>query len=230
MKSFYVRKLLDKEHLDYIKNILNESNEKNFWEDGLNSGGGYRHVKNNLENSNIEFSSEINKIVMSCLDKDSEFLGFTCARSTNLNIISKTISGGYYNPHFDNWSNGHYSTTVFLNDPDEYDGGELCLLINDKEEKIKLDAGWAITYSTGTLHRVNKVISGVRYASVFWTESLLKDSFIREIYYQLSKLSEIYSKKEKNSIHMTNCLVAQNDPEFVINNIKNELLRRYGVK
>jgi len=228
MKNYYVRKLLDSEQLKIVNQIIDEANKNNYWGDGLNSGGGFKRIKNNTELSNTEFLQIINNMIMNCLDNDSKFINHTIAKETNLNIISKTSSGGYYNPHIDNWSNGDYSTTVFLNNPKDYDGGELCLYFDGNDElKFKLDAGYAITYSTGTIHRVNKVISGNRYVSVFWTKSLISDPFIRHIYTELSNIQENISEKE-HSFHLSNCISALKDPNFCLDSLKTEILRRYS--
>lgn len=228
MKHYYVRKVLDHEQLKVVNDIIEQSNQNNFWNDGLYSGGGTRSVKNNVELNNPQLSQTINDMIMSSLDRDNGFINFTTPSNTHLNIISKTTSGGYYNPHFDNWNNGDYSTTVFLNDPSEYDGGELCLYIGgEDEEKIKLDAGWAVTYSTGTIHRVNKVLRGTRYVSVFWTKSLISDPFIRFIHGELGNIQDKLPINE-HSVHLSTCISALNDPYFILNNLKTQILRRYA--
>jgi PKHD-type hydroxylase len=228
MTNYYVRKILDYEQLQKIEDIIDESNKNNYWNDGLNTGGGTRRIKNNVELSNPEFSQIINNIIMNSLDNDQKFISYTSAKETNLNIISKTFSGGYYNPHIDNWCNGDYSTTVFLNNPNEYDGGELCLYLGGNDEiKIKLDAGWAVTYSTGIIHRVNKVITGNRYASVFWTKSLISDPFIRYIFSELSNIQQNILEKE-HSFHSLNCISALKDPNFCLDSLKTEILRKYS--
>jgi PKHD-type hydroxylase len=228
MRQYYTRKVLDENQLKTIKEILKQADDHNLWMDGLNSGGGFSRVKKNLELSSIELSQSINSMIMNSLDQDKNFIDFTVADSTNLNIVSKTSSGSYYNPHIDSWFNGDYSTTVFLNDPNEYIGGELCLYFGGEEEtKIKLDAGWAVTYSTGILHRVNKVISGNRYVSVFWTKSHIKDSFIRYIYSEIGSIQQNMVECE-NPVHLSNCLSVYKDPYFCLDNLKNQILRRYS--
>lgn len=228
MNDFYVRKILNDDQLNEIKNVLTIANSNNSWIDGLNSGGGIRSVKNNLELSDFNLLKIINDLIMKSLDLDSEFISFAVPKSTNLNIISKTTSGSYYNPHLDNWNNGDYSTTVFLNDPKDYQGGELCLLINGEEVMFKLDPGWGITYSTGIIHRVNRVVSGSRYVSVFWTESLIRDDFIRYIYTELSRIERVVNTEK--SIHLSTCMSASKDPGFCINNLKHQLLRKFHNK
>jgi len=228
MTNYYVRKVLEREQVDLIQNLLKHAEERNLWQDGLNSGGGTSSIKSNKELSDLQMSQTINNCIMQSLDLDRQFLGFTVAKSTNVNIVSKLEFGDYYNPHYDNWSNGDFSTTVFLNDPTTYNGGELCLLLgNDEEKKFKLDAGWAITYPTGTLHRVNQVLSGTRYVSVFWTKSKIKNIVIRNMYHQLEFVIEEL-EKNSNSIHYTDCKAAIKDPLFITKNIQNEILRNYG--
>lgn len=226
--NYYIRKILNDSQISEVKKIIDLANQNDSWEDGLNSGGGFSSVKKNTELYDFELSKKINSMIMKSLDCDRKFISFTCAKETGTNIISRTQSGNYYNPHMDNWNNGDYSTTVFLNGPDEYDGGELCLYFgNDGEKKVKLDAGWGITYSTGTLHRVNEVISGTRYASVFWTKSLVQNSEIRSIIYQIDTAKEIIEQCA-SPVHMTTCDSAFKDPVFILSNVKNELLRHYN--
>lgn len=228
MINYYVRKVLDNDQVSLIQDLLKHSEEHNLWIDGLNSGGGSVSTKSNKELVDVQMLSTINSCIMESLDRDRKFLAFTSASTTNLNIISKTEYGNYYNPHFDNWCNGDYSTTVFLNNPDTYDGGELCLLLgNDQEKEFKLDAGWAITYPTGIIHRVNKVLSGTRYVSVFWTTSKIRDPFMRSMNYQVELLIDIL-EKQSNSIHHTDCQSALKDPLFIAMNLKNEIFRHYG--
>jgi len=229
MNNYYVREVLSKDKINLIQELLEHANKNNFWRDGLTSGGGMKSIKNNKELSDIEMSQTINSSIMDALDKDKNFLSFTAASTTHLNIISKSEFGSYYNPHCDQWCNGEFSTTVFLSDSNSYEGGELCLLFDNNEEKLfKLDAGWAVTYPTGTLHRVNKVLSGIRYVSVFWTKSFIKNPTIRNIYYQLSLIEELL-EKNTDPMHHTDCMATLKDPLFIAGNLKNEILRHYGV-
>jgi PKHD-type hydroxylase len=228
MKNYYVRKVLEKKQINEISYIINEANQNNYWVDGIICSGGTKQVKNNLEMSNIDLMQSINNYIMNSLDNDQQFLNFTIPTTTYLNIVTKTQSGGYYKPHKDTYTNGDYSTTVFLNNPEDYGGGELCLYLGGEEEiKIKLDAGWGVTYSTGILHRVNKVSFGDRYVSVFWTKSAIKDSFMRYIYSEISNV-ENYLEQQNISIHISDCIGASRNPFFLIDNLKNEILRKYS--
>ena len=77
------------------------------------------------------------------------------------------------------------SCTLFLCDPDEYDGGEL--IVNDTygEHEVKLPAGDLIVYPSSSLHRVEPVTRGARLASFFWVQSLVRDDSQRQLLFEL---------------------------------------------
>ncbi|UPG95571.1 Fe2+-dependent dioxygenase [Luteibacter aegosomatissinici] len=73
------------------------------------------------------------------------------------------------------------SCTVFLADPDEYDGGELIISDLYGEHEVKLPAGDAVVYPSSSLHRVTPVTRGARIASFFWVQSLVRDDSARRL-------------------------------------------------
>lgn len=93
--------------------------------------------------------------------------------------------GHYYDYHLDAFPIAgiapHYSFTCFLNDPSEYEGGELTIKVGPKEITFKEKAGTLVMYNTGLWHKVNPVISGDRKVVVGWIESLIRDSRMREL-------------------------------------------------
>jgi PKHD-type hydroxylase len=95
------------------------------------------------------------------------------------------------------------STTVFLNDPDEYDGGEL--IVNDTYgvEKLKLPAGHAVIYPGTSLHRVSPVTRGRRLASFFWTQSMVRDDAQRNILFDLDNTIQQLAMRPDNADAVT---------------------------
>jgi len=93
--------------------------------------------------------------------------------------------GHHYDYHLDAFPIAgiapHYSFTCFLNDPSEYEGGELTIKMGPKEITFKEKAGTLVMYNTGLWHKVNPVISGDRKVIVGWAESLIRDSRMREL-------------------------------------------------
>lgn len=80
------------------------------------------------------------------------------------------------------------SLTLFLSDPETYDGGELVVLGPEGERAVKLAAGSLILYPTGVLHRVAEVTSGERLAAVGWIESLIRRPDQRDLLFDLARL------------------------------------------
>ncbi|WP_454017228.1 Fe2+-dependent dioxygenase [Azospirillum sp. Marseille-Q6669] len=77
------------------------------------------------------------------------------------------------------------STTIFLSDPGEYDGGDLVVEDTYGTKGVKLLAGHAVVYPSSSLHRVTPVTRGSRWASFFFTQSLVKDDGLRAMLYDL---------------------------------------------
>lgn len=226
MKNYIVRKVLDDESLEKIRTLIKKSSE---WVDGLKSGGN-TNTKKNLELSfNDPNYEEINSLVMSSIDRDLEFHTYTFADTSTRSFISKYSKGGFYAIHEDAAVNGQFSTTIFLDDPLTYKGGELCLYINGKEETFKLPPGYAITYDTGLIHRVNEVTQGERHAVVFWSKSSTKDRFLIELYNDLEKLSILIKELIQTHNIELDCHDYEDlmkNPLFMSSHIKNKLIRK----
>ncbi len=105
-------------------------------------------------------------------------------------LISRYGVGMAYGRHVDNalMAGKHRSDlsfTVFLSDPQAYEGGELVIEGADTEQAYKLPAGAAIVYPSTTLHRVNPITQGKRWAVVGWVESWVRQAEQREILFDL---------------------------------------------
>ncbi len=79
------------------------------------------------------------------------------------------------------------SSTIFLTNPDEYEGGELMMTDSFGTHAIKLPMGHMIVYPASTLHRVEPVTKGSRWASFFWAQSMVKDDGERATLYELDQ-------------------------------------------
>jgi len=77
------------------------------------------------------------------------------------------------------------STTIFLTEPDEYDGGELLIEDTYGVHEVKLPAGHAVVYPSSSLHSVNEITRGSRWGSFFWSQSMIKDQERRLMLYDL---------------------------------------------
>jgi PKHD-type hydroxylase len=77
------------------------------------------------------------------------------------------------------------SATLFLAEPDEYDGGELLIEDTYGVHQVKLPAGHMILYPSTSLHRVGPVTRGARIAAFFWIQSMVKDDGERTLLFDL---------------------------------------------
>lgn len=91
------------------------------------------------------------------------------------------------------------SMTTFLSAPDEYDGGALVINTEFGTQTVKLNAGDAVLYSSGTLHKVTPVTSGTRYAAITWIQSMVQDAQLRETLYQLDQAIQSLSQQGSTS-------------------------------
>ena len=79
------------------------------------------------------------------------------------------------------------SVTVFLEDPDSYDGGVLVVEDHFGSHQVRLPAGHAVVYPSSSLHHVTPVKRGTRVASFFWLQSMVRDTEARRLLFGLDQ-------------------------------------------
>ena len=104
-------------------------------------------------------------------------------------------SGHHFGLHVDNAIRGDrltglrirtdLSVTLFLAEPDEYDGGELVIEDSYGSHEVKLPAGDCVLYPSTSLHLVTPVTRGTRVASFFWLQSMIRDDQARSMIFDL---------------------------------------------
>ena len=90
-------------------------------------------------------------------------------------------------PSSPGWMRTDVSSTLFLSDPEDYDGGELVVVDTYGTHEVKLPAGDLIVYPATSLHRVEPVTRGERVASFFWTQSMVRDNAQRAMLFELDQ-------------------------------------------
>jgi PKHD-type hydroxylase len=170
--------LLNEENLDYIKS---------HYEEPLFESGSISNPNTNLKNNLMMKDSHQYKMLH---DYFSKCL-LSCEKLTYSFIVNRFSQNYFlwykenmfYDYHIDNYPiagvNANLSMTVFLNDPDEYEGGELIIKTGGFETKHKPKAGTAVIYNTGLWHKITPVTKGNRKVVVGWIESMIKDTFMR---------------------------------------------------
>lgn len=83
------------------------------------------------------------------------------------------------------WVRSDVSCTVFLSEPESYDGGELLIHDTFGPQRVKLAAGDAVLYPSSSLHEVTAVTRGARLASFFWIESMVRSDEQRRLLFEL---------------------------------------------
>ena len=96
------------------------------------------------------------------------------------------------------------SATLFLSEPDEYDGGELLIEDTYGVHSAKLAAGDMLVYPSTSLHRVAPVIRGARIASFFWIQSLIRDDSQRSMLFDMDTAIQRLNSSQADEIARTN--------------------------
>ena len=126
-------------------------------------------------------------------------------------LISRTENNGGYGTHIDNPLMGpsgdqvrtDLSFTLFLSEPESYEGGELIIEEAGQSHTIKAKAGDLVVYPSTTLHQVAPVTSGTRYVCVGWVQSHIRSAEQRETLFDLENLKvELSGTHEANSPEM----------------------------
>ena len=162
------------------------------------AGSAARKVKDNLQARGDDATVQaLARFVRDALERHPVFHPLVRpARWSNL-IFSRYSGGQQYGLHTDDAAmrgedgermRTDLSFTLFLSDPETYEGGALLLDDLDGEREFRPAAGSAVIYQTGRLHRVTPVTSGERTAAVGWIQSLVRRQDQREILFDLERV------------------------------------------
>jgi PKHD-type hydroxylase len=165
------------------------------WTDGRETVGpqGAR-VKRNLQLPQASpLARELGDAVLAALARHPLFHSAALPLRTVPPRFNRYEGGGEYGFHIDGavmaTAGGHVrsdiSCTLFLSQPDDYDGGELIISDLYGEHEVKLPAGDAVVYPSSSLHRVTPVTRGARVASFFWVQSMVRDDARRRTLLEL---------------------------------------------
>lgn len=137
---------------------------------------------------------ELGREVLAACARHPEFHATTLPVKILPPRFNRYAGGGSYGAHVDgavmaladgSQLRSDIACTVFLADPEGYDGGELVVEDTYGEHEVKLPAGDAIVYPASSLHRVEPVTRGARVAAFFWVQSLVRDEAQRRTLLQL---------------------------------------------
>lgn len=202
---FYVDNLISKDNLARIRSSLNGAR----FIDGIATAKVGKSTKNNLEMEVGERYLAIVDILDSGIAASEILQNRIMPRYRTNPIINRYDEGMFYAEHIDAPIQGYvsqlgrvpgrfgqnlirtdYSMTLFLTDPQDYDGGELEITLLEEKRLVKLPAGSAVFYSTGLDHAVRPVTRGSRVAAISWFQSMIKDVQMRRVIWNLHELEK----------------------------------------
>lgn len=160
------------------------------FEDGRATAGfAARLVKNNEQATADRRIETIRRLVEERILASDVFEMAVRPKTLTAVMFSRYESGMQYGSHVDDalmqGTRTDVSFTLFLSEPDSYDGGELVIENASGEDAIKLAAGSLVAYPSTTLHHVAPITRGVRLAAVGWARSYVRDAAQRELLFDL---------------------------------------------
>jgi PKHD-type hydroxylase len=193
--------------LTCVPGVLSKSDVADFrrimdaceWEDGRSTAGAQSALvkRNEQLPPDSEVARKLGNRVVSALTANPRFI----AAAVPLHIFPPLFNryaaadGHHFGIHVDNAVRGDrltglrirtdLSVTLFLAEPEEYDGGELVIEDNYGSHEVKLPAGDLVLYPSSSLHMVTPVTRGSRVASFFWLQSMVRDAHARTMLFDL---------------------------------------------
>lgn len=191
----HLKNILTRDELDTARRMLGPDAP---WIDGRSSAGVQAIARKNNRQlaQDSAVSRQLQALVLQAVQRDPLFFSAALPRKI-FNPLFNQYSGdsNHYGNHIDNavlrshnpleWVRTDLSCTVFLAEPDEYDGGELVIQDVLGEKRIKFAAGDAVLYPGTTLHQVLPVTRGARLASFFWIESMVRSGEQRQLLFEM---------------------------------------------
>lgn len=202
------------------------------WEDGRSTAGAQSAMvkRNEQLPPDSEVARALGQRIISALTKNPRFLSAAIPLQIFPPLFNRYASSGghHFGIHVDNAVRGDpltglrirtdLSMTLFLAEPDEYDGGELVIEDTYGSHEAKLPAGDAVLYPSSSLHMVTPVTRGARVASFFWLQSMIRDAHVRSMIFDLDNVIQDLAAR-----------LGRDDPEAVrLTGIYHNLIRTWA--
>ena len=188
-----------------VPNVLSKAEVADFrgimdgvaWEDGRSTAGAQSALVKDNEQlpPDSELSRKLGARVIKALTASPLFISAAIPRHIFPPLFNRYATGKHFGVHVDNAVRGDpltglrirtdLSVTLFLSEPDEYDGGELIVEDYYGSHEVKLPAGDLVLYPATSLHTVTPITRGARVASFFWLQSMIRDGHARSMIFDL---------------------------------------------
>ncbi|MCP5411330.1 MAG: Fe2+-dependent dioxygenase [Alphaproteobacteria bacterium] len=194
----HVPQVLSPEQVAHVRGVLADTN----WVDGkVTAGAQSAGAKHNLQvPEDAPAARALGDIILSALGRNPLFNAAALPLRVFPPLFNRYDAGMEFGAHIDNSirfvkpsiASGapirvrtDMSATLFLTDPDDYDGGELVIEDTYGSHGVKLPAGDMLLYSATSRHHVTKVTRGSRWSSFFWVQSMIRDEAARTTLFEM---------------------------------------------
>jgi PKHD-type hydroxylase len=190
-----IPEVLTKEQVAHCRQTI----DKVEWVDGrVTAGAQSASVKNNLQLPEGSLAArELGDMVLGALSRSPLFISAAIPHKIFPPLFNRYGVGQSFGTHVDGAIRAvpgtpvrirtDLSITLFLSEPDEYDGGELTVEDKYGTQEVKLPAGDLVLYPSTSLHHVRPVTRGTRTASFFWLQSMVRDDNARTMLFDLDQ-------------------------------------------
>lgn len=187
--------VLGKEEVTEFRRLMDAAE----WEDGRSTAGAQSAMvkRNEQLPPNSELARALGNRIVSALTANARFISAAIPLQIFPPLFNRYAAsdGHHFGVHVDNAVRGDHltgmrirtdlSVTLFLAEPEDYDGGELVVEDNYGSHEVKLPAGHLVLYPASSLHLVTPVTRGARVASFFWLQSMIRDAHARSMIFDL---------------------------------------------
>ncbi len=185
--------VLNQEQVAEARRLLDEAQ----WVDGKGTAGHQSsRVKDNMQiPQDHPHARRLGEMILRALSNNSLFMSAALPLHVFPPLFNSYSGGQKFGTHVDNSirqvpGTPHrirtdLSATLFFRNPDEYDGGELCVEDTYGVHRVKLPAGSMVLYPATSLHHVTPVTRGARVSSFFWIQSMIRDDGRRSLLFDM---------------------------------------------
>ncbi|UGY13644.1 Fe2+-dependent dioxygenase [Bradyrhizobium septentrionale] len=223
-----------------VPNVLSKADVADFrrimdasgWEDGRSTAGAASALvkRNEQLPPDSEVARQLGNRILSALSASPRFISAAIPLRIFPPLFNRYAAsdGHHFGLHVDNAVRGDkltglrirtdLSVTLFLSEPEDYDGGELVIEDLYGSHEIKLPAGDLVVYPASSLHLVTPVTRGTRVASFFWLQSMVRDAHVRSLIFDLDTAIQALVER-----------LGRDDPETVkLTGIYHNLIRHWA--
>lgn len=217
--------LLSPEQVAHMRGVLAGTD----WVDGkVTAGAQSAQAKHNLQvPETAPQARALGEIILTALGQNERFTSAALAKRVFPPLFNRYDAGMGFGTHIDNsirFVKGanirvrtDISATLFLSEPEEYDGGELVIEDTFGTHEVKLAAGDLVIYSATSRHNVTPVTRGSRWASFFWVQSMIRDEAARAMLFDLDE-----------AIQSLRGRLGDNDELVTLTGLYHNLVRRWA--